>query len=131
MCHENPTWPHCLKSFCALNENKGKNGCPSLIEDCMWNGKCTYDQCQGKATDSSYPSCSTEFCTKNPSDVQCWNPSDLTLACEYGDSSNCTPEICVKNPTYASCTDKFCALKTNKGKYGCATATEDEKCEWN
>ena len=43
----------------------------------------------------------------------------------------CTAELCHANPKWTECTTKFCDVKKNKGKFGCADPTKDQNCDWN
>ena len=132
MCHSNPKWTHCTKDWCDETANKGKYGCekPTADEDCQWNNICTFKTCQGK--DSSFAHCTAAYCKAHPSDVQCWNPDDAEDQCHYGtDATKCTVDMCHANPTWSHCTKDWCDKTANKGKYGCATPTEGEKCTWD
>lgn len=135
MCfkHKDKHFHHCSKAWCQESKNQGKFGCatPSVEDLCTWDAKsCTYDFCQTPKGKTNHH-CKESFCHQKPYMAQCWSPTDKISACEYGDSTNCTPKICIDHPHFKSCSKKFCALKKNKDRHGCAHVNEHDKCTWD
>ena len=89
-----------VSMFALIGVNAITSTCPKtadpLLKKCCGEAtSCTYKICHSmakKSLDTKY--CNEDYCTKHPSDVQCWDPTDAEKQCEFGASSNCTSKIC-------------------------------------